>query len=208
MVNPRGTFSKEYLYTLCISVRTYTYLSHWYVRRNIRLHYGILFRYGRRKLDTVKTSVSRFNRYRVMLFSATWKYNFPSLLYFPDSGYVHCASIIEKYIAAVLCLTLSIRWLKFCISLKIPTTRLDDIATGSILNPLAGKFSEDTRKKGNGAKTGASHDWRSFYLSQYDWLKANHMTKVVWLPNETDYSYYEFVVPNTRYSSTKCSRLQ
>ncbi len=60
---------------------------------------------------------------------------------------------------------------------------------GSILNPLAGKFSEDTRKKGKGAKTGASHDWRSFYLSQYDWLKGSHMTKVFWLPNETDYSY-------------------
>ncbi len=41
---------------------------------------------------------------------------------------------------------------------------------GCILNPLAGKFSEDTRKKNKGAKTCASHDWRSFYLSQYDWL--------------------------------------
>ncbi len=71
---------------------------------------------------------------------------------------------------------------------------------GSILNPLAGKFSEDTRKKGKGAKTGASHDWRSFYLSQYDWLKGCHMTKAVWLPNETDYSYCEFVAPNTPYS--------
>ncbi len=39
---------------------------------------------------------------------------------------------------------------------------------GSILNPLARKFSEDTRKKGKGAKTGASHNWQSFYLSQYD----------------------------------------
>ncbi len=38
---------------------------------------------------------------------------------------------------------------------------------GSILNPLAGKLSEDTRKEGKGAKTGASDDWRSFYLSQY-----------------------------------------
>ncbi len=36
---------------------------------------------------------------------------------------------------------------------------------GSILNPLAGKVSEDTRKKGRGAKTGTPHDWRSFYLS-------------------------------------------
>ena len=72
---------------------------------------------------------------------------------------------------------------------------------GSILNPLSGKFSEDTRKKKDkGAKTGASHDWRSFHLSQNDWLKGSHMTKVVWLPNETHYSYYEFVAPNTTYS--------
>ncbi len=70
---------------------------------------------------------------------------------------------------------------------------------GSILNPLAGKFSEDTRKNSKGAKTGASHNWRSFYLSQYDWLKGSHMTKVVWLPHETDYSYCEFVAPNTPY---------
>ncbi len=68
---------------------------------------------------------------------------------------------------------------------------------GSILKPLAGKFSENTRKKGKGAKTVASHDWRSFYLSQYDWLKGSHMTKVVWLPSETDYSYGECVAPNT-----------
>ncbi len=47
-------------------------------------------------------------------------------------------------------------------------------ARGSILNPLAGTFSEDTRKKGKGGKTGTSHDWRSFYLSQYDWLKGSH----------------------------------
>ncbi len=65
---------------------------------------------------------------------------------------------------------------------------------------MAGKFSEDARKKGKGAKTGSSHDWRSFYLSQYDWLKGSHMTKVVWLTNETDYSYCEFVAPNTPYS--------
>ncbi len=64
-------------------------------------------------------------------------------------------------------------------------------AIGSILNPLAGKFSEGTRKKGKGAKTGVSHDCRSFYLSQYDWLKGSHM------PNETDHSYCKFVVPNT-----------
>ncbi len=58
------------------------------------------------------------------------------------------------------------------------------------LNPLAGKFSEDTRKKDKGTKTGTSHDSRSFYLSQYDWLKGRHITEVVWLPNGTDYSYY------------------
>ncbi len=72
---------------------------------------------------------------------------------------------------------------------------------GSILNPLAGKFSEDTQKKGKGKKTGASQDWCSFYLSQYDWLKGSQMTKVVWLPNETDCSYCEFVAPNTPYFS-------
>ena len=72
-------------------------------------------------------------------------------------------------------------------------------AIGSILNPLAGKCSEDTRKKGKGAKTGASHDWQSFYLSQYDWLKGSHLTKVFWVPNETDYSYREFLAPNTPY---------
>ncbi len=52
---------------------------------------------------------------------------------------------------------------------------------GSILNlfKLAGKISQDTRKNGKGAKTGASDDWRSFYLSPYDWQKGSHMTKVV-----------------------------
>ena len=53
-------------------------------------------------------------------------------------------------------------------------------AIESILNPLAGKYCEDTRKKGKGAKTGAPHDWRSFYMSQYtqyDWLKGSHRTK-------------------------------
>ena len=65
--------------------------------------------------------------------------------------------------------------------------------------PLGGKIFEDTRKKGKGAKTGASNDWRSFYLSQYDWLKGSHMTKVVWPPNETDYSYCELMAPNTPY---------
>ncbi len=72
-------------------------------------------------------------------------------------------------------------------------------AIGSSLNPLAGKISEDTRKKGKGAKTVASHEWRSFYLSKYDWLKGSHVTKVVWLPNETGYSYCEFATPNTPY---------
>ncbi len=62
-----------------------------------------------------------------------------------------------------------------------------------------GQFSGDTRKNGKGPKTGASHDWRSFYLSQYDWLKGSHMSRVVWLPNETDYSCCEFVAPNTPY---------
>ncbi len=72
--------------------------------------------------------------------------------------------------------------------------------------PLAGKFSKDTRKNhGKGAKTGTSHNWRGFYLSQYDWLKGSHMTKVVWLPNEIDYSYCEFVAQNTPYlMSTSC----
>ncbi len=75
------------------------------------------------------------------------------------------------------------------------------LAIGSILNPLVGKFSKDTQKKGKCAKTGVCHDWRSFYLSQYDWLKGSHMTKVIWLPNGTDYSYCEFVAPNTPYMS-------
>ncbi len=48
-------------------------------------------------------------------------------------------------------------------------------------------------------KTEPSHDWRSFYLSQYDWLKGSHTTEVVWLLNETDYSYCEIVAPNTPY---------
>ncbi len=64
---------------------------------------------------------------------------------------------------------------------------------------MVGKFSKGTQKKGQGAKIGASHDWRSFYLSQYNWLKGSHMTKVVWLPNETDYSDCEFLAPNTPY---------
>ncbi len=32
------------------------------------------------------------------------------------------------------------------------------------------------------------------------------MTKVVWLPSETDYSYCEFVAPNTPYSPRLLSR--
>ncbi len=40
-------------------------------------------------------------------------------------------------------------------------------------------------------------------VSQYDWLKGSNMTrnmtKVVWLWNETDYSYCEFVAPNNPY---------
>ncbi len=70
---------------------------------------------------------------------------------------------------------------------------------GNRLNHLAGKFSADTRKKGKGTKTGTPHDSRSFYMSQYELLKGSHMTKVVWLPNETDYSYCEIVAPNTPY---------
>ncbi len=75
---------------------------------------------------------------------------------------------------------------------------------GSILNPLAGKVSEDTRKKRKGAKTRASHDGWAFIchnIAQYDWLKGSHVTKIVWLPNETDYmySYCEFVAPDTPY---------
>ena len=52
------------------------------------------------------------------------------------------------------------------------------VRIGSILNPLVRKFSEDTRKKGKGAETGASQDWRSFYLSHMIGLKGSHMTKV------------------------------
>ena len=37
-------------------------------------------------------------------------------------------------------------------------------------------------------------------MAQYDWLKGSHMTKVVWLSKETDYSYCEFVAPNTPYN--------
>ena len=78
------------------------------------------------------------------------------------------------------------------------TTTFLVLPIGSILNPLAVKFSDDTRRKGKGAKTGASYDWKGFYLLQYDWLKGSHMTKVVWLPNEIN-SYCEFVAPNTPY---------
>ena len=67
------------------------------------------------------------------------------------------------------------------------------------LNALEEKFSKDTRKKRKDAKTETHHDWRRFYIAQYDWLKGSHMTKVIWLPNETDYSYCEFVAPNTPY---------
>ena len=58
-------------------------------------------------------------------------------------------------------------------------TCIDGAAIGSILNPLAGKFYEDTQKKGTGAKTGTPHDWRSLYMSQYDWLKGSYLTKVI-----------------------------
>ncbi len=75
----------------------------------------------------------------------------------------------------------------YCPAIPLYFPKRPAIIIGSILNPLAGKLSEDTRKNGKGPKTVASHDWRSFYLSQYEWLKGSHMTKVVWLPNETDY---------------------
>ncbi len=54
---------------------------------------------------------------------------------------------------------------------KLKNTFLNIIMIiGSILNALAGKFSKDTSKKGKGTKTGTPHRWRSFYMSQYDWL--------------------------------------
>ncbi len=71
---------------------------------------------------------------------------------------------------------------------------------------MAGNFSEDTRKKGKGAKTGAYHVCWRFYLSQYDWLKGSHMIKVVWLPTETNYSYCEFVA-NTPYCQSNTETL-
>ncbi len=70
---------------------------------------------------------------------------------------------------------------------------------GSILNPLAGKFSKDTGKKGKGAKQGHLTIGRPFICRNNDWLKGSYMTRVAWLPNETDYSYCEFVAPNTPY---------
>ncbi len=45
-------------------------------------------------------------------------------------------------------------------------------------------------------------------MSQYDWLKGSHMTKVVWLPNETGYSYCDFVAPNTPYCDVRGRGLQ
>ncbi len=45
-----------------------------------------------------------------------------------------------------------------------------------------------TRKKGykrDENRNRGIHDFGSIYLSQYDWLKGSHMTKVVWLLNET-----------------------
>ena len=68
------------------------------------------------------------------------------------------------------------------------------------LNPLEGKMPKIPEKRVKARKTGAPEDWRSFYhvyMLQNDWLKGSHMTKVVWLSNETDYSYCEFVAPNT-----------
>ena len=54
-----------------------------------------------------------------------------------------------------------------------------NLSNREYFKPLGGNISEDTRKKSKGAKTGVPHDWRSFYMSQYDWLKGSHMTKVV-----------------------------
>ena len=36
-------------------------------------------------------------------------------------------------------------------------------------------------------------------MPQYDWLKGGNMIKIVFLPNDTDYSFCEFVAPNTPY---------
>ncbi len=91
------------------------------------------------------------------------------------------------------------------------------VRIGSILNPLVRKFSEDTRKKGKGAETGASQDWRSFYLSHMIGLKGSHMTKVhcslasewnrlfiLWICGA---KYSLFVVPHTGMIYNRLSNL-
>ncbi len=97
-----------------------------------------------------------------------------------------CPSMYNLYVPKTVYLCV---FDKFCLRLLL-TNR-------EYFKPLGGKFSEDTPKKGKGANTGRTHHWRSFYSSQYDWLKGSRMTKVVWLPNETDYSYCEVVAQNT-----------
>ncbi len=69
----------------------------------------------------------------------------------------------------------------------------DSRSVGSILNPLAEKFSGDARKKGKGAKTGISRFVGLLFVAIWFAIKGSHMTKVVWLPNETYYSYCEFM---------------
>ncbi len=64
----------------------------------------------------------------------------------------------------IICVLLSVAVCNFkpVTMREIPVTAHE---IGSILNTLAGKVSEDTRKKGKGTKTAAAHDWRSFYLA-------------------------------------------
>ncbi len=60
-----------------------------------------------------------------------------------------------------------------------------------------GNIFEGTPKKRNEAKSVTSLDWPNFHITQCDWLKGSHMTKprVVSLPNELDYSRYEYMAP-------------
>ncbi len=77
---------------------------------------------------------------------------------------------------------------------------------GSILNPLAGNFLKIPERRVEARKQ-ASDDWRSFYLSQYNWLKGSHMIKVVWLPNETDIhtaNLWHQILPITQQCRTFC----
>ncbi len=92
-------------------------------------------------------------------------------------GYDPAVRHTESAVHAVTSVVIILR----CSQSEVPCLAVLTLVIRSILNPLAGKFSEDTRKKGKGAKTGASHNWRSFYLSQNDWLKGSHMTKVLFI---------------------------